>query len=443
MSRDVANAVIPYTKEIPVDYRVSNYSLFLTTYGPHEYTDWVHESMSWKESCMIGDWSPLEKLTLQGPDVLDFMKSISGINTKVFKIGQGKHIVCTSNRGKVVGEGILLRLAEDTYRLSGGPNLIGWVQFNLGAAGCWKTVPTLNTDDMFVYQVQGPTAVDIVEELVGESLRDIPYMHFKTLDILGASVQVLRQGMSGNIGFELQGPSEKGVEIYNKILEIGEKHGGVVRVGELTKGVNHVEACFPTPTWDFTPDIFDENDPLAKAFGEVIGPVKYFFAGLASRKPGGSADNGAMDAIFSPVELGWSYALCFDHEFPGCEILKEEKTNPKRKVCTLVWNDEDVKDVNDSLYRDGEVYKQFVMPRDYEIAPDKVMKDGKMVGISMSRAYSVYFRKMLSICVLDVDLLEPGTEVSVIWGAPGTPQKEIRAVVAEAPYFNPDKKRDL
>lgn len=248
MSKDFNNAVIPYTKEIPVDHKVSTYSLFLTSYGPYEYTDWINECESWKKSCMIGDWTPLVKLELEGPDVLEFMKSISGISTRVYEIGQAKHVVCTSKKGKVIGEGILLRLAENKYRLSGGPNLIGWVDFNLKSSGTWKTVSKDCSDDYFVYQVQGPTSIDILEELVGASLRDIKYMRFRFFELFGSDVLFLRQGMSGNIGFELQGPGEKGVDIYNRILEIGNNHGGVVRVGELAKGVNHVEACFPTPT---------------------------------------------------------------------------------------------------------------------------------------------------------------------------------------------------
>jgi vanillate/3-O-methylgallate O-demethylase len=50
---------------------------------------------------------------------------------------------------------------------------------------------------------------------------------------------------------------------------------------------------------------------------------------------------------------------------------------------------------------------------------------------------------MLSLCVLDVGLCEPGTEVSVIWGRPGTPQKEVRATVAPAPYKKDNRRADV
>jgi hypothetical protein len=40
---------------------------------------------------------------------------------------------------------------------------------------------------------------------------------------------------------------------------------------------------------------------------------------------------------------------------------------------------------------------------------------------------------MLSLCVIDVDCSEIGTDVTVICGEPGELQEEIRALVAAAP----------
>jgi vanillate/3-O-methylgallate O-demethylase len=72
-----------------------------------------------------------------------------------------------------------------------------------------------------------------------------------------------------------------------------------------------------------------------------------------------------------------------------------------------------------------------------------VRKYGHVVGISTSRCYSYFFRQMLSLCVLDVGLCKPGTEVSIIWGRPGTLQKEIRATVAPAPYKKDNRRADV
>jgi vanillate/3-O-methylgallate O-demethylase len=44
---------------------------------------------------------------------------------------------------------------------------------------------------------------------------------------------------------------------------------------------------------------------------------------------------------------------------------------------------------------------------------------------------------MISLCVVDRERSAPGTEVVVVWGREGTPQREIRATVASLP-FKPD-----
>ena len=63
--------------------------------------------------------------------------------------------------------------------------------------------------------------------------------------------------------------------------------------------------------------------------------------------------------------------------------------------------------------------------------------------MATSRGYSYYFRQMLSLCVIDVEHSEPGTEVIVVWGDPGEPQKEIRATVAPAPYKKDNRRLDV
>jgi glycine cleavage system aminomethyltransferase T len=65
------------------------------------------------------------------------------------------------------------------------------------------------------------------------------------------------------------------------------------------------------------------------------------------------------------------------------------------------------------------------------------------VGVATSRGYSYYFREMISLSTIDVAVSEIGTELVVHWGRPGRRQKEIRAVVAPAPYKKDHSRGDL
>jgi vanillate/3-O-methylgallate O-demethylase len=50
---------------------------------------------------------------------------------------------------------------------------------------------------------------------------------------------------------------------------------------------------------------------------------------------------------------------------------------------------------------------------------------------------------MISLCTIDIEHSEPGTQVTVVWGNPGEPQKQIRATVAPAPYKQDNRRADL
>src|SRR5205823_5596348 len=105
----------------------------------------------------------------------------------------------------------------------------------------------------------------------------------------------------------------------------------------------------------------------------------------------------------SPLELGWAKNIKFDHEFIGRNVLEAEVAHPKRTMRTLIWNADDVVDVYASLFREGTPYHYMEIPRDQRgfMYADKILKDGKLVGVATSRGYSYYFRRMLSLAVVD------------------------------------------
>jgi syringate O-demethylase len=83
----------------------------------------------------------------------------------------------------------------------------------------------------------------------------------------------------------------------------------------------------------------------------------------------------------------------------------------------------------------------------YSMHPfDRVMVDGKLVGLSTWIGYSANEGKMLTLAMLDERHAVPGTKVSFVWGEPGGgttkptverhKQVEIEAVVSPVPYSN-------
>jgi vanillate/3-O-methylgallate O-demethylase len=414
------------------DLRRTPPGYFTSRWGQPEYTDWQDESLSWKETCYIGDWSFLWERRFKGPDVLRLLSDVSVNSFQKFAINQSKHVIHTTEAGKIIAEGIATRLSDDEVMLFGRGTF--WVDYKL-RHGDYKVIS--KPDDWFNFQVSGPTAIHVVEKASGQSLRDIKFMHNGRIKIAGHDVLALRQGMAGEIGYELQGDIAHSQDVYQAIMQAGEEFG-IRQLGGRTAFINHLEACFPTIVTDYLPAIFGED------MKDYLAEFKSAMPAFAStfNVAGSFEGQDISDWYRNPVELGWGKRIVLDHNFIGREALEAELANPKRTIRTLVWNAEDIADVNASLYRDGPSYDFMEMPRDQRgfMYADKVMKDGKFVGVATSRGYSYSFRQMLSLCTIAIEHAEPGTEVTVVWGNPRHPQKNIRATVAPAPY-KPDNRR--
>ncbi len=438
MTSEKAPSGLPLSPALPLVRNVSTYTRFGMTFEPWEYTEWIDESMSWKDTLYIGDWSPLAKMRVKGPDALNFFSSIAVNSFAKFDIGQAKHIILCNGAGKIMGEGVLMKMAEDDFLFTSGPG-VAWADYCF-RKGNYNAQATQVGGRQFILQVQGPQSLFVMEKATGESLRDIGFMRFRDTQIGDTKFLALRQGMAGEIGYEMHGPMEHAQEIFTVLWEIGQEFG-IRRLGGRTKMVNHVEACFPTPSVDFAPAIFGKD--------EEEFATTYFSANAREvyRTTDGSYEYTDISELYrTPVELGWKKNVKFDHDFIGRAALEPEVSAPKRTMSTLVWNAEDVADVYASLLkRDATPYLYMEMPRNILgcVFADNVVKDGKSVGISTSRCYSYYFREMLSLCVIDVALCEPGSEVTVIWGRPGMPQKRIRATVAPAPYKRDNRRADV
>jgi glycine cleavage system aminomethyltransferase T len=94
----------------------------------------------------------------------------------------------------------------------------------------------------------------------------------------------------------------------------------------------------------------------------------------------------------------------------------------------------------------GAIAKYLDLPlANYSTLPyDKVLKNGKTIGVSTYTGYTYNERAMISLAMVEIAHSEPGTEVTLVWGEEGggSPkptverhkQAEIRATVAAAPY---------
>lgn len=415
---------------------------------PPEFTNWRDEQRAWRETAVLFDQSHhMPELYVKGPDAFALLNHI-GVNSFAnLNPGIAKQFVGCNARGQIIGDCILYDLGDETYQLVSSMPLQNWVEFQARTGGWNVTLERdMNTSDNptgrrrnFRFQLDGPLATDIFDEIVEGETPEIKFFHTARLRIAGVDVLVLRHGMAGHKGVEISGPYEHGETVRDAILEAGKKYG-------LRRG--GTKAYFSTlyeQAWVAypLPAIYTGDD--MRAYRQWL-PADGWEAKFSIAGSYYSSD--VEDYYVTPYDLGYGRIVRFDHDFIGREALERIAENPPRKKVTLVWNEDDVLRIYGSLLAPGLPYKYMELPvADYGnmVQRDEVRTlDGTFAGLSTFTGYSTNERKILSLGLLDIEHAEPGTEVTILWGeADGGSRKPrvelhqqilVRATVAPAPY---------
>ncbi|HUK44794.1 MAG TPA: hypothetical protein VLV28_05835 [Gaiellaceae bacterium] len=413
---------------------------------PAEFTNWRDEQVSWRETCALFDQSHhMTDLYVEGPDTIRLLSDL-GVNSFAgFAVNKAKQFVTCTPDGYVIGDGILFFLDENRVSLVGRPSAHNWVAYN-AETGDYDVA--LERDErtavnptgrrkLYRYQVQGPTALEVMERATGGPLPEIRFFNMGELTVAGRKVRALHHGMSGAPGLELFGPWEEREEVKGAIVEAG-RDLGLCQVGSRVYATNTLESGWiPCPV----PAIFT---------GEALKPYREWLPANGYEGTGSLGGSFCSDDIedyyLSPWDLGYGGFVKFDHDFIGREALEAMGGgDPPRRKVTLAWNGEDVAHAIGTLFEKGDHAKYIDFPlSNYSTWPnDRVMHGDRMVGVSTFSGYSYNERSFLSLAIVDSEI-EIGSEVVLVWGEEGGGsakpvverhvQAEIRAVVSPCPY---------
>jgi vanillate/3-O-methylgallate O-demethylase len=416
-----------------------------------EFSNWRDEQRAWRETCVLFDQSHhMVNLYIEGPGAQGLLSGLAINSFANFAVDRAKQMVVCGPTGHVIGDGILFRLDEHSFKFVGRAPAANWIRFQAGAG---DHDVTLQNDDrspsrpmgrpvtrtLYRFQIQGPAAADLIRKLHGGPPPEIPFFHMDRISLAGRKVRALRHGMAGQPGLEIFGPYDEGDEVRAAILAAGEEFG-IVPVGARAYATNTLESGWiPSPL----PAVYT---------GQAMESYRRWLPAAGYEGRGGSIGGSFVsddieDYYVTPYELGYGRFVRFDHDFVGREALEAMDPDTQRRKVTLAWNAEDVSQVFASMFGLAETpYKFIDLPlSNYASANyDAVRRDGDTVGLSMFTGYSYNERSMLSLATVDPEV-QIGDEVRVVWGEPdgGTDkttvekphrQIEIRATVAPAPY---------
>jgi vanillate/3-O-methylgallate O-demethylase len=412
---------------------------------PPEFTNWRDEQAAWRETSALFDQSHhMTDLYVDGPDVVRLLSDL-GVNTFAnFEVNKAKQFVACNPDGFVIGDAILFFLDEKRVSLVGRPSAHNWVQFHAETGNYDVAVerdertavnPT-GRRKIYRFQVQGPTALDVLTKANGGALPEIRFFNMGELTLAGHKVRALHHGMSGVPGLELFGPWEEREDVRAVIVAAGTDFG-LRQVGSRAYATNTLESGWiPCPL----PAVFTGDE--MKAYREWLPADGYEGTGSLG---GSYYSDDISDYYLTPHDLGYWPFVKFDHDFVGREALEAMPGEPRWKKVTLAWNGGDVARAIGTQFEKGDPAKYIDVPlSNYATWPyDKLLQDGELVGVSTFSGYSYNERSYLSLGMVESDL-DLGSEVTLVWGEEGGGsskpvverhvQTEIRAVVSPVPY---------
>ncbi|MEQ9285612.1 MAG: glycine cleavage system aminomethyltransferase GcvT [Cyclobacteriaceae bacterium] len=239
---------------------------------PVRYSSDIEEHRCVRENVGVFDVSHMGEFLLQGPNALDLIQRVSSNDASKLVDGQAQYGYLPNEDGGIVDDFITYKFNDEKYLLVVNASNIekdwNWIdRFNT------KGVEMTNlSDNMSLFAVQGPKAVETLQKITDVDLSEVKYYHFVEGEIGGVKdVIISATGYTGAGGFELYVQNEKAETLWDKIFEAGEEFG-IKPIGLGARDTLRLEMGFCL----YGNDIDDTTSPLEAGLGWVTKFIKEF-----------------------------------------------------------------------------------------------------------------------------------------------------------------------
>src|SRR3990170_2429990 len=204
---------------------VARYSVYNHTYHPRHYGDPVAEYWHLLNHVTMWDVGVERQIEISGPDAFRFTNMMTPRDLNRCAVRQAKYAFITATDGGIINDPVLLRLEENKFWLSLADSDVGlWAKGLAYHSGLNVTIQEV---DVAPVQIQGPKSRELMVDLFGEEILEVPYYAMsEDLELDGMRVCVSRTGYTGELGYEiyLYDATKNGVKLWNTVLEAGKAH---------------------------------------------------------------------------------------------------------------------------------------------------------------------------------------------------------------------------
>ncbi|MDX1436048.1 MAG: glycine cleavage T C-terminal barrel domain-containing protein [Anaerolineales bacterium] len=238
-------------------YTVYNHMLF-----PIRFDDLQAEYWKLINDVTLWDVSVERQVEITGPDAFALANFLTPRDLTRCRVGQGKYVLITDDRGGIINDPVLLRLGENHFWLAlADSDVLLWAR---GVAYRMGMDVEIHEPDVSPLQLQGPKSKDVIRVLFGDEALGLDYYYFLETDLDGIPVVLTRTGWSGEVGYEIYlRDGSRGVELWEKIMHAGEPFG-IAPTGP--SDIRRIEAGILNHGADMTL----ENNPFEVGLGWLV-----------------------------------------------------------------------------------------------------------------------------------------------------------------------------
>src|SRR5580704_2602289 len=197
-----------------------------------------HEYNAIRNAAALIDVSPLFKYILSGRDAAKLVDRVITRDASKLAVGQVYYTPWCDEHGKVVDDGTVTRVAEETFRWTAADPSLRW--FTQNAIGLDVHIEDIS-EQVAALALQGPTSGRLLDAVADADIRGLKYFRMTSGAIAGVPVEISRTGYTGDLGYEIWMPWHRAVEVWDALMT-GGRPFDIHPAGMLALDVARVEA---------------------------------------------------------------------------------------------------------------------------------------------------------------------------------------------------------
>jgi len=239
---------------------------------PVRYSSDNEEHLCVRNGVGVFDVSHMGEFMVEGPEALNLIQKVTSNDASKLIDFQAQYSCFPNETGGIVDDLIVYRYSDEKYMLVVNASNIdkdwNWVnQHNTMGAHL-----TNISDELSLFAVQGPKAIEAVQSLTPVNLSEVKFYHFTVGEFAGKKdVIISGTGYTGSGGFEIYVKNEDAEAVWNAIFEAG-KDFGIKPIGLGARDTLRMEMGYCL----YGNDITDTTSPIEAGLGWITKFTKDF-----------------------------------------------------------------------------------------------------------------------------------------------------------------------